>query len=275
MLSSETTTLLCEYLPYGGVNDHTFPGWKEGPGGLAMCPLNSPQFFDAVFDYIYPRYHYDDISDQMSKLAKLAGADDDTQMIQYAQRVFERTTLWFVSHEFDREYHRQKLYLHLIAAHRSVSFTAWKTTLSYLRNPGLSERENDTSRAFYDKKDSLGNDKAGERDSDTRTRFIEVFGHRFTWEGGNPPVEVESRVFTRIFLEEVKTGGLKEYFDFVGLFSEGMRDPLLIREAWFVMILRGITWFKSQNAMGRPKPFRNGGAIPSSCWDNQGPVWMI
>jgi hypothetical protein len=83
-------------------------------------------------------------------------------------------------------------------------------------------------------------------------------------------------VFVRKYLEEAEkeSNALTDYLcGFPGVnFALTKTD---YRDAWLVMMLRGIAWFKSQNTSGRPTPVRSGGAIPSSLWDNQRPVWII
>jgi hypothetical protein len=55
MLSNEVTALLCEFLPHESAKGHIFSGWKESTDGLAMCPLNSPQFFRVFRAYLDSR----------------------------------------------------------------------------------------------------------------------------------------------------------------------------------------------------------------------------
>jgi hypothetical protein len=95
MLSNEITALLCESLPHEGAKDQIFSGWKEDTGGLAMCPLDSPEFFEFLHWCVGKRDGEvaSDISAQMSELSTLATADNDEQTVKYTQRVFERTTL--------------------------------------------------------------------------------------------------------------------------------------------------------------------------------------
>jgi hypothetical protein len=245
MISNEITALLCEFLPYESANDHIFSGWKDGAGGLAMCPLNLPQLLEALHEQTRDRYGssrgvFNDLSRQISRLAELADADDDEQLMQYTQQIFERTTLWFVSQGYDRDYLRQKLYLHLIAAHCNLSFRAWKATLRCLQDADVLSRAD---------------------------------GKRLKWSGKSPSVEVETEVLARKYVEEARKypGGLNDYF--IDVKGYGYAGHI---EAWHVMMLRGSAWFLSQKRKrGKLTPVRSGGAIPSSLWDNQRPVWMI
>jgi hypothetical protein len=231
MLSSEITALLCEFLPSEGANGHIFAGWRKIVGGVAMCLLNSPQFFDAFLRHVQ-RCSRDgvagtaakDVADQMSKLAELDRAGDGEQLMQYTQHVFERTTLWFVSNGFDQERHRRKLYLHLVSAHCSASYMAWDALAS------------------RDRADALKDDIEG---------YASEYLERGTWR-------------------------ISRYLSNVGYYS--VLSPALQKlcnEAWLVMMLRGIAWFKSQNVRTKLSPVKSGGAIPSSCWDNQRPIWII
>jgi hypothetical protein len=262
MLSTEITALLCEFLPQEGAKDHIFSGWKEGINGLAVCPLNSPQFLNDFRAYLSPclqsrsdgEHSAHHVFDQISKLATLIADDDAEQLLHYTQHVFERTTLWFVSHIFGNKIYRQKLYLHLVAAHCTLSHTAWKATLSCLRTPRVPE-------------EMIGRDD----DDETRTWYVEVDGKRCYWRGKTPTVEVETEVLAREYLQEVKKGGLEAYFQAVGM---GHIHQVFVNP-WLVMMLRGIAWFTSQNTEGTLAPARSGGAIPSSLWDNQRPVWII
>jgi len=192
ILSNEITALLCEFLPYDGANDHIFSGWKEGTGGLATCSMNSPQLLDALLDYVgigtdqspfqsqdqndkghrYRSPVMKDVVDPIHKLSRLAGADKDEQTMQCSRHIFERTTLWLVAHSFDQDYHRQRLYLHLIAAHCNLSFRAWKATLDCLRNPTLGGNHSE---------DIPKSDKAQEEVSETQTRHVSVDGVVFRW----------------------------------------------------------------------------------------------
>jgi hypothetical protein len=52
-------------------------------------------------------------------------------------------------------------------------------------------------------------------------------------------------------------------------------DSTFYEDAWLVMMLRGIAWFMLKKKRERLAPVGSGGAIPSSCWDNQRPVWII
>jgi hypothetical protein len=245
MISNEITALLREFLPYESANDHIFSGWKDGAGGLAMCPLNLPQLLEALHEQTRDRYGssrgvFNDLSRQISRLAELADADDDEQLMQYTQQIFERTTLWFVSQGYDRDYLRQKLYLHLIAAHCNLSFRAWKATLRCLQDADVLSRAD---------------------------------GKRLKWSGKSPSVEVETEVLARKYVEEARKypGGLNDYF--IDVKGYGYAGHI---EAWHVMMLRGSAWFLSQKRKrGKLTPVRSGGAIPSSLWDNQRPVWMI
>jgi hypothetical protein len=275
MISNEITALLCEFLPYENTNDHIFWGWKDGAGGPAMCPLNSPQLVDALHEQTQYRYGspgnvFDDISRQIYGLIKLAHADDDEQFMQYIQQIFERTTLWLVLKGYDRDYLRQKLYLHLIAAHCNLSFRAWKATLRLLRDPFVSPR------ADGDEENITKGSKTGEADNDYRTRRVNVEGKVFYWSGNSPPVEVETEVLARMYMEgsQKDPGGLHDYLS--GLHEGDLymfHDHI---EAWHVMMLRGTAWFMSQKRRrGKSTTSSSGGAIPSSLWANQRPVWMI
>jgi len=232
MLFNEITALLCEFLPSEGANGHMFAGWKEYVDGAAMCLLDSPQFFSAFLEHVQG-YSRDgvagtvakNVSDQMSKLAELAGEGDGEQLMQYTQHVFERTTLWFVSRGFDLEHSRRKLYLHLVAAHCYTSYMAWDAFATW-----------DTDRA-----DALKDDIGG-------------YASKYLQYGPS---------------------GISRYLSDVGVYSELSLDPKLYNEAWLVMMLRGIAWFKSQNVRTKLSPVKSGGAIPSSCWGNQRPVWII
>jgi hypothetical protein len=97
-----------------------------------------------------------------------------------------------------------------------------------------------------------------------------------TWERNKPQIEVEMEVFVRKYLAEAEkeyNARTDSFYSFRDVkFSLTKTD---YRDAWLVMMLRGIAWFKSQNTSGRPTPVRSGGAIPSSLWDNQRPVWII
>ena len=293
MMSNEMTALLCEFLPHEGANDHIFWGWKEGIDGRAMCPLNSPQFLHVFLAYLDPRFQSrnlpgcleHDVWDQLSQLAKLLREEDDEQLTQYAQRIFERTTLYFVSSGFDQERHRQKLYLHMAAAHCNLSSAAWDATLIYLRDSTSKRGRRIVHPWKVDERYRMTN-KAEEGKSETQTQnfCIEIrTGHEheksYRWTGQTAPFEVEVEVFARKYLEEAeKISGyglphaLMEYFEGVNCcLEEGT-----CRDAWLVMMLRGIAWFLSQkNKKGQSTPVRNGGAIPSSLWDNQRPVWII
>jgi hypothetical protein len=212
-----------------------------------MCPLKSPQFFKAVLRYVE---HDDgavarDIFAQMSELAKLACVDRDKQMIQYTQRVYERTTLWFVSHGFDQKHIRQKIYLHLVATHCRLSF-----------------------RAYVERRTSRSTEKG-------------------------PLKSLDLREIAKISLESMREGslaglngrglnkrGLNGYLESLGLYKLSLPADYSTRgqfnkDAWLVMMLRGIAWFMSQKARGTMTSASTGGAIPSSCWDNQKPVWII
>jgi hypothetical protein len=95
MFSNEITALLCELLPCEGASDHIFPGWKEGTGGFAMCPFNSPHMIRAFLSD--PQIDRcagavaTDVADQLDNFHRLA---KEPRML-YAQHVFEHTTLWF------------------------------------------------------------------------------------------------------------------------------------------------------------------------------------
>lgn len=216
-----------------------------------------------------------DIFDQISKLAQL----DGEQLTQYAQCVFERTTLYFVSNGFDQERHRQKLYLHMVAAHWNLSFAAWKATSSYLEDITSLEGLTDHPWKLPDKENLPKSNEARERKSDTQTAnfYLTYLSRReHTWERNRPPIEIEMEMFVRKYLAEAEkeSNALTDcFYDFRGVnFALTKTD---YRDAWLVMMLRGIAWFKSQNTSGRLTPVRSGGAIPSSLWDNQRSVWII
>jgi hypothetical protein len=293
MLSNEITALLCEFLPQEGAKDHIFSGWKEGINGLAVCPLNSPQFLNVFLAYLDPysesrsSREHSHVLDQVSKLAKLIAEDDDEQSTQYAQRIFERTTIYLISNGFGKEHHGQKLYLHLVAAHCGLSSSAWETTLSYLRNPKILRKETKNGWELHYEQVEVsipyGQDlpkeaEEGERDNKAKTFYLNRTGEVFSWQGEPAPFEVEAEVFARKYLQEAEKifnyrmpDALMEYFRGVNCRME----KETCRDAWLVMMLRGIAWFAVKNKRGKLAPARSGSAIPSSLWDNQRPVWMI
>jgi hypothetical protein len=127
-----------------------------------------------------------------------------------------------------------------------------------------------------DKENLPKSNEAREGKSDTQTANVYLSYREPTWERNRPPIEIEMEAFVRKYLEEAE----KEFnapTDYLSGFP-GVNSALTktdYRDARLVMILRGIAWFKSQNTGGRPTPVRSGGAIPSSLWDNQRPVWII
>jgi hypothetical protein len=281
MLSNEITALLCEFLPHEGANDHVFSGWKESADGMSMCLLNSPQFFRAFQAYMDDNYREcpQEISIQMSKLAQLTAGGDDEKLTQYAQHVFERTTLYLVSRGLDQTHYRQKFYLHMIAAHCNLNLAAWKATLSYLRDPTFLERRIDHPWELHDQQDISKENKAEKGESDTQTRTVHLGRYErktFKWEGNTPPLEIEVEVFARKYIEEVekRPGARAEYLERVGS-DDIWANQVIFSDAWPVMMLRGFAWFAAKNKRGKLTPARRGGAIPSSFWDNQRPVWII
>jgi hypothetical protein len=249
MLSNEITVLLGELLPYEGADDHIFSGWKEDTGGVAMCPFSSPQLFQQFPSYI--RSHRSlgpaasDVCRQMSNLADLAAAGENERAMQYTRRILERTTLWFVSHGFDQRYYRQKLYLHLIAAHCYLSLRAWEGS------PG-------------------GSSSALNRDFPTSEVDSDRLAHCYFAEANKPDLEKRQK----------RKGGLDVYLVDVNLHMVRLPDGYdsvssLFHDAWFVLMLRVIAWFSLKNMEEKATTVRSRGAIPSSCWDNQRPVWII
>jgi hypothetical protein len=297
-LSNEITALLCEFMPYEGAKDHIFSGWKGGAGGPATCPLNSTRFLEVLLSHAQS-YSRDrnagaavkHVFDQGSKLFKLIGLNDSEQMVQYTRRVFDSTTLWFVSKGFSQHPQNSyglKPYLYLVKAHCNLSFKAWKATLRSLQNSAIRERKKVSSQAVRDRdsEDPPSSDEAGEEDHGIRNWIIEVDGFSYGWEGkwDTPTARLKETVFARKYLQEVMKvpSALTEYLGNVDMrsvfqpsgsfFDEDFEN--FYHEAWLVLMLRGIAWFMSQNPMVHT-PVRTGGVIPSSFWDNQRPVWII
>ncbi|KAM0713445.1 hypothetical protein Q7P37_010407 [Cladosporium fusiforme] len=257
MLANEVVGLLCEFLPHQGANGHVFAGWKEGPRGLSSCPLSSPEGLAVLME---PPQFQGDVWKQLTRLQQYVTSDEDCgeEMTQYCYRTYKRTTLWLHSRGFHNIYNGQTLYMHL-----------------------GEKKEGDPSQADGGREGSHANDD-GQETAGRFQRSVLVDTHSFSWDGDDPPGYIELEVWTLQYKNQVWGGALSEYLDEVlpnnweascpKPFLTGWRRKAFYQEAWNVMMLRGMAWFWSTKRIGKRAGEE---AIPSSCWDNQRPVWII
>lgn len=226
---------------------------------------------------------------------------------QLSEIVYERTTYWWMENFMCTQKVGQSYYVRMVAAHCYMSHKAWQATIGCLKRPctssqaddghegshgnyggqmndggqkGDGERKGDGDQEDYS--DQKGNasqisDGSPKKDDEPRIKSVRVRNKFFEWREDTPPRNVEMGVFSMHYLEEVcnPNGGLMQYltaFPFPDRPDAKEHVHQYYIDAWLVMMLRGFSWTMS---VTRRKGAGSGEAIPSSCWDNQRPIWII
>jgi hypothetical protein len=142
-----------------------------------------------------------------------------------------------------------------------MSYEAWKATSRCLENP---RSGNSLGFAGSEEEDREKNEHDSQYTMITKTVMIN--DRPLFWNDKDPPVEIQDGALALMYLETCSKsrGGLSEY-------NRELRPHVASEEGWTVLMLRGIAWSR----LTRRNSSTSGRAIPSSCWDNQRPVWII
>lgn len=257
MLADEIMALLCD-LPQKTDDGQKAVYTYNFPGGVFASPSTSDAWLNTFNDRARSS-KFCIVFDALQRLRHTGGGDS------FCRRLYDQTTLWFVAHGFGIRSHGHTNYVHLVTAHCLMSHEAWKATLRCLENPRVDNGDQHHSETGTRSEDEDGdNGDDGDRAKIVR-KTVTIFGADLSWTEKGPPVEIQDRALALMYLEKVYRGhGLTEH-------CRQWKCEVLPEDAWTVLMLRGIAW----SMLTRRKSFVTGQAIPSSCWENQRPVWII
>jgi hypothetical protein len=273
MLADEMMALLCELpleMERGKVADvYCFPSGRSSSRMTSDAWFNT--FIRRVMDEAWEDVLHDirNAFERTMILQYRTPVLGDVKRLSYCQRLYDETTVWFLSKGFGERFDGHTYYVHLVAAHCLMSHDAWETTQACFKNSRtVYPDENDSATSTRHSRDENGHQK---KETVFPDKVIEICGRAFHWKEEKPPVELQLEALALIYLDKLRNreGGLKKYHRELLHHSP---VPVPKEEAWMVLMLRSLAW---SMATTRRKSFGSGRAIPSSCWDSQRPVWMI
>jgi len=267
MLADEMMALLCE-LPLkleDGQGVHTY----NFPSGIFLSPATSDAWLDALVENVGKYERAFPAFDELRKLRWNSHWRNGNE-VSFCRRLYHRTTSWFISRGFGVRSRGHTLYVHLVVAHCFMSHEAWKDTLRRLKDPPPhheNHENEDHSQEENDGREEDGEDDGGGRRHEKVIRHkIRIHHQDFVWSEKDPVVHTQLRALALLYWVNVSCSR-----DALARCNRELPDDMASRECWTVLMLRGIAW----STLTRRKSSASGQAIPSSCWDNQRPVWMI